>query len=165
MNLFTSTLTQRPASLAPNVLPGRLGVEVLSLRQEAPGAVSVPASGPNRLDRPSGFSAPRFCAIPANRLQSVFSPPKTPRFDALLSEAGRQLRVGRDQVVEFRALAEGIQARAADEEWSARRFSKETGIARTTWKRLLAGEADLGKWLHKVRAAAESLRRGRKRAA
>lgn len=161
MNPFTSTLATPGFARSQIVRARQLGRGGLFFRREAPGAVSVPASGPNRLDRPSGVTAARFCVIPANRLQSVFNSPATPRLDAFLQESGRQLRTGRDQAVEFRALAEGIQARAADEEWSARRFARETGIARTTWKRLLAGEADLGRWLPKVRAAAERLRSGK----
>lgn len=129
------------------------------------GVVSVPSSGPNRLDRPSRVAVPRFFKIPASRLQSVFRSPETPRLDAILFEAGRRTQRNRDQAAEFGTLSAAIQARATREEWSARRFSKETGISRTTWKRLLAGEADLGKWLPKVRAVAASLDNGRERAA
>ena len=120
-------------------------------------AVIVRSSGANRLHRPSDAKAPRNFAIPQDRLQAIFAGPKTPQFDALLAQAGRQCHSSQSLAAEFQALSAVLAARAEAEEWSRREFSKQTGISRKTWARLLSGKADLTAWLPKVREAAERL--------
>ena len=133
-------------------------------RREPRPTLRIAPTGPASL-RPasSAQKRPPF-TLPQERIRSILRPPALPRFTALLKAAAQEAdrchqtaEAHRALDLEWQELRARLLNKAAEEQWSQRQLVKEAGLSWGGWCHLLAGEADLEIWIHRIRAAVHRL--------